>query len=170
MKMRILFILVSCSIIFSISDYFIRQNAIKSACSDESYPYIYADKSDLAEGKATFNLWLGSNKGNSCDVSIWISPAEANRDASNPLYWSLPQFKLGQQFLYEGSIKLNNKDIRPGNYIVELANRNGTVIENLDIEESLELNGLHSQQIKHNYQSIKLMKNNAKLPLLTELR
>src|ERR1700733_5509655 len=89
-------------------DYFIREHiAAKRTCSDKAYPYIYADKNDVAEVKGAFRLWLGSANGMSCDVSIWISPAEANRDPQNQFYWSLPQYRMPSSSFNKGSYILN---------------------------------------------------------------
>jgi hypothetical protein len=98
----------------------------------DGYPYMYADKGDLAEGKGAFRIWLASKGGISCDVSIWLSPAEAKRDANNPLYWSMPKYRIGKTFIYEGSVLIDN-DIMNGEYIVELSTGNGTYIEYWEI-------------------------------------
>src|ERR1700733_1270215 len=145
-------------------DYFIREHiAAKRTCSDKAYPYIYADKNDVAEVKGAFRLWLGSANGMSCDVSIWISPAEANRDPQNQFYWSLPQYRIGRQYIHEGSYILN-RDIGIGNYIVEMATSNGTIIESFQIVE------LDRDGIKTVEQIGSFTKNNKLLPTPSELQ
>ena len=98
----------------------------------DAYPYVYADVSDLRGGKDMYRLWVGSAGGPSYYVSIWVSPAEANRDANDPNYWSLSRLKTGKQLIYKGSTLLGS-EIEPGDYWVELSARNGTVIERLTI-------------------------------------
>ena len=167
MKMRIVLALAFCVMAIGISDYFIREYvAAKRTCSDKAYPYIFADKDDVKEAKGSLRLWVGSANGMSCDISIWISPAEANRDANNPLYWSLPQYKFGYKYLYEGSIKLG-KDIGYGNYIVEMATSNGTVVEEFRISKE-EIN--KGSGIEIATQGTLFKKNNQILPLPEELR
>lgn len=118
---------------YALREYYNNKKPIEIVCSDEPYPYLFADNTDIQTGKDSFRLWIGSAGGISCDVSIWISPAEVNRDASNPLYWSLRKYKAGKRLLYKEPVMLG-QDIDPGDYIVEMSTRAGTVIEHLEIK------------------------------------
>lgn len=146
-------LIIICFIALMGTDWYLRTHVGKRTC--DGYPYIFADKDDLKEGKSTFRLWLGSNGGMTCDLSVWFSPTEANRDSNNSAYWSMPQYKIGRPYIHEGSTLLN-KDIEVGNYIVEMATANGTVIEHFQIE-----NGM---------QRVDLKKDNKPLPLPSELQ
>lgn len=152
--MKKIYMLVGvCFVALMGTDWYLRTHVGKRTC--DGYPYIFADKGDLKEGKSTFRLWLGSNGGMTCDLSVWFSPAEVNRDSNNPAYWSMPQYKIGRPYIHEGSTLLS-KDIEPGSYIVEMATANGTVVEHFNVMEKI--------------QSIKLEKDNKTLPLPSELR
>lgn len=116
----------------------------------EAYPFMYVDKADLAEGKDKLRLWLGSAKGATYYVAIWVSPAEANRDAKDERYWSMRKYQSGHQIIYDGSTATDH-DIPPGDYFIEMSARNGTVVERLTVGEGV--------------QSIKLVRAGAELPV-----
>ena len=103
----------------------------------EAYPYVIADKADLADGKDRIRLWLGAHGGEVYDLSIWISPAAANRDAHDPLYWSIGK-KWGSRLVYENPV-LIDADLEPGDYFIEMSAKNGTVVERLTIGDGIQM-------------------------------
>ncbi len=107
----------------------------KYTVGGEAYPYVFADESDVRDGKDELRLWLGSAKGPTYYVAMWVSPAEAKRDPNDERYWSLPAYKDGKQVIYEGAT-LMGKTIKPGSYYIEMSARNGTVVERLDIADN----------------------------------
>lgn len=104
-------------------DYFVRQMNGGSA-----FPYVKADVHDGDKVK----LWIGSAGGPTYNVSVFISPFEAGRDPNNPLYWSLSDNKQGYALVYEGAV-LMGIALPAGKYYIEIAARNGTVVEVLTI-------------------------------------
>ena len=146
-------------------DWYLRAHHYAQEAADlmnggDAYPYIYADPSDLKEGKESARVWIGSAGGPSYYVSIWISPAEANRDANNPLYWSLSKYKSGKPLVYKGAVQLGY-EITPGDYFVEISARNGTVVERLNIWDG----HVHTPTDGVYHQTISLLRDGKELPV-----
>ena len=128
------FVLVACAIAATRPTVPTAAEIAREINGGDHFVYVRGDDGDIAANASEIRLWIEAT-GVMSGVSVFISPAEANRDYNNPVYWSLANLRYGRNTVYKGGVLMGGS-IQPGDYIVEIAARNGSLVERLQISGS----------------------------------